>query len=329
MDWSKLIPARGEAEVMAKLKGGYGSKAMRSRSGGRSRRSSKFSRLRQTPKGREADWVIPLAPGHNPTQSQGDQLHMEWQTPQNTSGTISRWWQFVVHPGLRPAAGTTPVLPWVAGLEENSESARYRLQGFSGDVYWSPLQSSDEEITPPMCSGFVAGAWYKLQRSNAIDIEADGTTVVNPTFRAQFPFRALSTLDSTRMADEVAGYGVPYPLNGNADYVEDGQLVHEDWRLVEHAKPIGMFCKPWYTDFVSPIFGFDDVGQPVTVSQIAQMGPAHAVRIPLPRKLVCNVGRNEALALYMMAWCGVGSSYKAPYGTLTYPTFRAKLLELD
>jgi len=329
-DIGDLIPARGEAEVMARVKGAYGSKSggyMR----GRTKRS-KFARLRRMPKGREADWVVPLGPGSNPTQSQGDQLHMEMLTPQDIAGNPARWWAFVLHPGLRPDTGTSPQLPWVGGLEEYSESARYRVMGMAGDVYYTPQYSSNEEIDPPACVGFIAGAWYKVQRSNAIDIEGDGTTIVNPPFRSQFPYRSLNATDSTRMAAEEAGFGVPYPLAGTADYREEGQLVQQDWRLVEHAKPIGMFCKPWRADFIPAQWGVDDTGQPVTQISLPTLGPAHPVRLPMPRKLVANIGRDEALALYLMAWnnpAGSNPSVKAPKGLLTYPTFRVKLLELD
>jgi len=297
----------------------------------RTKRSS-FSRLRKMPKGREADYVIPLGPGVNPTQSQGDQLHFQMQTLGTSAGGPSRLWQFVVHPGLRPDGGTSPQLPWVTGLEEHSESARYRIMGMQGDVYWTPMYSNNEELTPQECTGFIAGAWYKVRRTNAIDIEADGTTIVNPAFRAQFPVRSLSVLDSQRMAAEEAGYGIPTGIVGTTPYREEGQIVQQDWRLCEHAKPIGMFCKPWRADFIPPIYGFDDTGQPVTTAAIGQLGPAQAVRLPMPRKLVANVGREEALALYLQIWGGISGtspSYGAPWGLLTYPTFRVKLLELD
>jgi len=290
---------------------------------------SKFSSLRRMPKGREADWVIPLAPGINPSVAEGNQLHMEYGTPASTAGSLSRWWQFVLHPGTRPDQGATPQLPWVAGLEENSESSRYRVMGMQGEVYWTPTATLNEEVDPFSCTGFIAGAWYKLKRSNGIDIDSDGSTIVNPVFRAQFPFRSLSTLDSGRMAAEESGYGLPYPLGGSADYLEEGQLIQQDWRLVEHANAIMPFCKPWRCDFVAPIFGFDDTGQPVTVSQTAQLGPGSAVRLPMPKKLVANIGRDEALALYLMVWSTAAGSYKAPQGVLTYPCFRVKLLELD
>jgi len=324
-DLGDLIPARGEAEVMARLKGAYGSK------GGSMRRTkrSKFARLRKMPKGREADWVIPLGPGTNPTQSQGDQLHFEMLTPEAVSGSIAKSWQFVIHPGLRPDNGTTPQLPWVAGLEEYSESARYRVMGMAGDIYYTPMYTSDEEVEPWQCAGFVAGAWYKLTRSNAIDIEADGTTIVNPAFRAQFPYRSLSTLDSTRMADEKAGYGVPDTVTGTAPYREEGQIVQQDWRLCEHAKPIAPFCKPWRAGFIPPIWGVDDTGQPVTQIDQPKMDAAGAVRLPIPRKLVANIGRDEALALYLMTWANPGTAYRSPRGVLTFPTFKVKLLELD
>lgn len=322
-DW---IPAKGEAEVMARLKGAYGGKGGSMR---RTRRSSRFNRLRKTPKGREADIVIPLGPGTNPTQSPWDQLHVETLTEDNNVSTPLRMWQWVIHPGLRPDGGTSPQLPWVGGLEEYSESARYRVQGMMGDVYWTPTYTNDEDVEPYACAGFVAGAWYKLTRNNAIDIEQDGTTVVVNPFRAQFPFRALSATDSIRMAAEESGYGLPYPLNGTADYREEGQLVQQDWRLVEHSKPIGMFCKPWRADWQPPILGFDDTGQPVTVARIQTMGPAMPVKLPMPRKLVANVGRNEALGFYLMVWSNADTSVKAPQGVLTYPTFRVKMLELD
>lgn len=320
------IPASGEARALVEVKGRVGGKG----AGMRRTRRSKFSNLRKMPKGREADWVIPLGRGINPVQSAGDQLHFEQITPGAVTGTLSRFWQFVLHPGLRPDQGTTPQLPWVAGLEENSDSARYRVMAMQGDLYWTPQFSNDEDITPSMCTGFIAGAWYKLKRSNAIDIDSDGSTIVNPPFRGQFPWRSLSVLDGIRMAAEESGYGVPDGLVGTVDYLPGGQLEQQDWRLVQHASPIGQFVRPWRADFIPTIVGCDDTGQPTTVITIPQIGPAQPVKLPMPRRLVANIGRDEALGLYLMVWNNLGStSNRAPEGLLTYPTFRVKLLELD
>jgi len=172
----------------------------------RSRRSN-FSSLRKVPKGREPDYVIPLAAGEQFDASRTEQLHYQQDTQPKTSGDFGN-----PHVGDGPAPRTAPVggisppLPWVAGLEENSDTSRYRVLGMQGSVYWAPTASVNEDVGPDSCTGFIMGAWYKLERNNAIDIEADGTTVVNPSFRAQFPFRSFSALDQLRMAAEEQGW---------------------------------------------------------------------------------------------------------------------------
>jgi len=50
----------------------------------------------------------------------------------------------------------------------------------------------------------------------------------------------------------------------------------------------------------------------------------------MPRKLVANIGRNEALALFLQIEDnGSSQSISSPVGRLMWPNFRVKLLELD
>jgi len=321
------IPASGEARALVEVKGRVGGKGAGMRR--RSRRSS-FSSLRKVPKGREPDYVIPLAAGEQFDTSRTEQLHYQHDTQPKTGGDFgTRMWAMVLHPGLRPVGGISPPLPWMIGLEENNDTSRYRVLGMQGSVYWTPLASVDEEVSPDACTGFIMGAWYKLQRNNAIDIEADGTTIVNPNFRAQFPFRNFSALDELRMAAEEQGLGVPSVTSGTPT-TDVEKVTQMDWRIAEHAKPIGAFCKPWRADWHPAVFGYDDTGQPVTNTSIAQLGPGYPVQLPMPRKLVANIGRNEALGLFLQIEDnGSSQSYSAPVGRLVWPNFRVKLLELD
>lgn len=288
---------------------------------------SKFASLRKVPKGREADYAIPLAPGVAWSTNRAGQLHYQQDTQPNTSSDGTRMWAFVLHPGLRNDEGTVPVLPWMVGLEEHSESARYRVLGMQGSVYWTPLASVDEEVEPYSCTGFIMGAWYKLTR-HGLGLENDQTTLVTPTLRRQFPFRSLTASDSQLLARKEAGYGVPQVDTAIQPGAED-QVIAQDWRLAEHAKPIGAFCRPWRADYNPSQFTFDDAGQTVAVVNLARLGPGYAVRLPMPRKLVANIGRNEALALYLQIEDNSSGSISSPVGRLTYPDFRVKLLELD
>jgi len=320
------IPASGEARALVEVKGRVGGKGAGMRR--RSRRSN-FSSLRKVPKGREPDYVIPLAAGEQFDASRTEQLHYQQDTQPKTSGDFgTRMWAMVLHPGLRPVGGISPPLPWVAGLEENSDTSRYRVLGMQGSVYWAPTASVNEDVGPDSCTGFIMGAWYKLERNNAIDIEADGT-VVNPSFRAQFPFRSFSALDQLRMAAEEQGLGVPTVTSGTPT-TDVEKVTQMDWRISNHAKPIGAFCKPWRADFQPPIWSFDDVGQPVAQLQAPLLGPGYPVQLPMPRKLVANIGRNEALALFLQIEDnGSSQSISSPVGRLMWPNFRVKLLELD
>lgn len=337
--WTDLIPARGEAEAAIKLKGAYGG-----RGGSMYRRTkrSKFSSLRKVPKGRRAEYAIPLGVGESMDSPDISQLHIAQSTGGSTVDGIHRQWMFVIHPGIRPAIGTTPVLPWMMGQSNTSEEARYRVLGLQGKIHWRPLTTGTEDAFPLECCGYIAGAWYKLRRSDALNV--DGVTVLENSIYNRFPWRSLNAVDSLRTAVEGAGFGINDSLtNANVQLGTDqfttasmdaaraqvriGQQT--DWRLADKS-PIGQFCVPWKAEYVPRQWVWSVSADDFAKAEPAEMGASAAVSIPLPRKLIANVGGDEALGFYFMSWnVGDNTSVKHPIGRMDYPTFRVKLLELD
>jgi len=94
------IPPSGEARALVEVKGRVGGKGAGMRR--RSRRSN-FSSLRKVPKGREPDYVIPLAAGEQFDASRTEQLHYQQDTQPKTSGDFgTRMWAMVLHPDCAP-----------------------------------------------------------------------------------------------------------------------------------------------------------------------------------------------------------------------------------
>lgn len=309
VDFGKLIPARGEAEVMARLKGGYGSKMMRRRSsGGRMRgmRSGRFNR-------KHPKWMIPTAPGdYTASLSYGQQkilfFNSNGQLQSGGDTGADQGWLFAMTPEILQRTGLEPY----AGLAGDSDTQydRLRIVGMVGKLFWTPFAPvSDPGIQDPYdpseLTGSIVVCWYK--------VEAHAATT-SGGFVNSYPWGSFSEADAASTADVetyLPGIGSPtFQGTQNVDYRFRAKLmnvVHKRWTIG---------CAIAHNDSGGVL--------------IRQLMP-HPIEIPLPRKLVCNIGKGEALgcAYYIRNDGTVNGIGGAPSSRFSFESMRVKCYELD
>lgn len=304
-------PMSGEGRLLAEVKGKVGGAKMR-----RSNRTS-FAAMRRGAMRNKPEWVVPLAPGDYGGGGGGildRQPHwMFYRTGSFASGGVSgqtQGWLFALTPELFPRDGNDTM----AGFVNYSEgaNARYRVAGFQGKLHWTPLYPSYAITTfsSENLSGTFWYGWFKVD-ANAPPLSTD-------TIEESYPWGTFGTLAGGANGEAATRTFTPIAQAGNAT-----GLFNRDARF--RAKLMHSNSFTWTMKAIGQ--SEDSAGTGFQQSFIPT-----GYEIPLPRKLVCNVGRGEALALAYwyrdnsFVGGGVGGS---PNSIFTFPSLRVKVYELD
>lgn len=295
----KLIPARGEATVSAQIKGSIGAKGSRMRR----KPQNRFAKLRKV----SSVLAVPFASSSYPNSGVFGEQGQMWcnSVGASTYGTNSRRWLFCIHPGSDVPSGN----PFLAGLEDEGSSAEansasYRIVGMVGSVYWTPTFSAplSENVLGENCSGMFYGAWLHLKK---------GMNFTTST--REWEFRRWPESNVTHLVPGVEMGYLPVDVpSASTQAVLDAHDARTAGATMQR------FCFPWRADYV-----YD----PSAPTQSA-LGGAPSYKIPLPRKLVMNVGDQDALAL--VYWVkDNGQRGGAPDGIFNYADFGVKMHRLD
>lgn len=303
-----IVPKKGEARVLAELKGAFGS------SGGSMRRRGrgKFNRLRH-PRGKSPFWVVARFPGvgvgAGAWGSDADTFTQTYDTPGSASAPISTW-VFALSPELH-AQGEAPALE--APIEPSgSDGAQrqiepkghYRVVGVRGSLLWTPLAPLADPLDGSAYAGTISGAWFKCEKA------AGGTLL------SEFPWKGWSVSDAQAAANQ-SGFRVGVQEGSrNATLGRDPRLRYDMF---------GSFMKPWRMEqgpgFVSGADGSVETFLEPT------WAVGHPVKIPIP-KPVWNIGRGEAMG-FIVTIKDMSPNRSAPVGKFVADDLRFKLIELD
>lgn len=278
---------------------------------------SRFSRMRKGGGNtRRPRIVIPLGPG--PMAATRDAQVQMMQPVNGSLGTnIIAKWAFVLTPEKLDFGGQEASPMYAAtDLEENGLArvvrARRRIVGFSGNLTYTPLDVLLEGADMPTSAlaGLVGWAWFKIESLGAPNTDEE-------------PGYLFGNFEEATAYLNIQGRGFT-PNLVMADVSAPVELENRDWRA-KNMKLISSGYKHWRLpgDVVS-----DSTGG---FAGRYAAGCGNPVQIPLPRKLVCDVGRGEALAMVLWHRDFTQSSETggAPNARLDYPDMRVKVVDLD
>lgn len=265
--WKDWIPASGEGRALVEVKGRVGGKGAGMR---RSTKGSRFSRLRRASNVKQkVIRAIPLAPGPFAANVIGQKDRTKnWDGHTGTS--IRAEWLWAITPETMDYSGTdqTPLVIDRSDAEE--EDDRYRVVGINGKLWWTPMVPLVTAATFETYAGFVGISFAKFD-SGVFD-SVSGKPV--------YPWANFTQATATTGIDKQGL--TPHLSNTEPDAI--AALLYQDkrWRprvMYQHSKP-------WKIPTVYDSF-----------QELIQPSGCTPVEIPLPRKLVCNIGRGEALGV--------------------------------
>lgn len=271
---------------------------------GRSSRSRFNAMRRGAMRNKAMEW-IPLAPedSDNPGSTR---LQRAWNfhTTQgsNSMEAPTAGWLFAITPENGEDQGGNYVHPVKGSIDASSQ---YRVAGIRGNLWWTPVVSLNENPSVEALSGFLELAWYKLRRGafNAFEPTA-GTPSV-------YPWRRWNSVEAGPLAAQ--GF-VSNLVEQNVS-----TLNNRDNRF--RGDVMRRYVVPWTLN-VFPVIDSEDV---VRFEYVANK----PIKLPLPRKVVANVGADECLALayqvYSQSNVNVSSS---PAGIFHFDQLRVKVYEL-
>lgn len=308
--WQDYIPTSGEGRALVEVKGRVGGKGrtMRKSSGG------KWNRLRgRSFTAKKPKYFIPTSPGVYPSSVApytGKQPHLYYDlngSLQSGGGTgVQKGWLFALTPKTLLRDGVDS-FPGMIGDTE-TEYDRLRIVGMDGQLRWSPISPISDPAQPGVydpgeLAGTLTWAWYKFRASQS-DL-AGG-------FSRSWPWLAFTDADAAGNADTlVPALGAP-----TSEAVKD-----VDWRY--RAKLIGKGSLVWKLD---PRVYFNTVEEAPQQMWV----PTH-YNVRLPRKLVCDVGGDEALGMvyYIRNFGSVNGVGGAPASRFSFESMRVKCIEID
>lgn len=278
---------------------------------------SSFTRMRKgAPQNKKPKWFLPTSPGDYGIAAGGTralQPHMHL----DLAGTIlsgnaddgyQRGWLFAMTPEVMERGGAGAAFPGLLG-DQDSEYDRLRIAGMDGKLFFTPYGpvnevGPEEPFAATNMVGFVHWAWFKVTAGQS-DIDPGG-------FTRAYPWLTFGLADAAAGADTFGPAFSEDPLTF---------ATNRDWRY--RAKLMAKGTKPWSIDLRNT--WMDTPG-----STQHQYIP-HPIEIPLSRKLVCDVGKGEALGMaYMIhTTSGVNGQTGAPSARFDFQSLRVKCYELD
>lgn len=276
----------------------------------------RFAAMRRGAMKNRPIWAIPTGPGSYGPDGIGrdEQVHLRYFDPGNLSSGgapgASQGWLFALTPESFERDGDTPdgIPGLILGKQQDTYDNRYRIAGFSGQLLWSPQAPIGEQSAnppPDTLSGVAHFLWYKFEAG-----QSDSTA----GFKRSYPWLSFSTVDAKAGVDTLVPFEV-MPGGAALTFLDD-----RDYRY--RAKVIRSATIPWKIDASvtgDSVDGYNTVFSP------------RVYRVPLPRKLVCNVGRGEALGLayWIRDFTVVNTAGGAPASVFDFSSLRVKLYELS
>lgn len=287
------------------------------RSGARRRRTGSFARMRKgAPQNKKPMWMIPMGPGDYGATggATGRQPHI--QTPllgtlqSGGSDGAQAGYLFALTPERFERDGNEPSgIPGMLG-NGGDEFDRLRIAGMDGKLLWTPVAPVYDLPTgqPPEASlltGVINWWWMKV-------VAQEYDESFDPQYAWGYPWASFSFSDAANLEA---------PNKPLLTALTSQDAARKDWRY--RAKLMGKGSKPWALTY-APYWNTDTQAQVNTFN-------SRSIEIPLPRKLVCDVGKGEALA--MMYWIRDNTRANtvggAPASVFDYSSMRVKCYELD
>lgn len=305
--FEKFIPAGGEAEVMGRVKGRYGNMKGSRRGASKQR----FSRIRSGRAKRKPQTWIPLAAGTQTSMSnRPDQIFARRATNgSNDEAVPDQGWLWVISPEL-VGFNQEPSVVAVGG--EADPDMQYTVAGMTGRLFWTPLQSlSDPDNDPAAWTGFIRMVWMKVR---AIPDESGSQT-------PQYPWSGSWSDPVDSGPTHVQGLFPNYTTVSVNNAASQRSFALRDGRY--RTSIIRRYEKPWLLDMMPMTWWNSQANQ--VESQYSPRA-SRPVQLPLPRKLVCNVGRGESLACaYQVVSQAATNSGSSPAGIFDFSDVKIKV----
>lgn len=311
-DWKDYIPASGEGRALVEVKGKVGGKMKYRRT-----KRSRFAALRRGAFRKKPQVWIPLAPGpQGNTSNRPDMVDYRFSTPGSIAEqSPDQGWLFAITPELSGSATPNAQIASVLGLGGQIDPDQaYRVVGIKGSLHWTPLVSLADppgSAVPEGLFGFLKLYWYKLKAS--LDGSADFSG--GPL---EYPWSGGWDDTANTSGNHVDGF---LPWTKAHSVLTVANLRNRDPRyrmdVIHHCKV------PWTLEY-RPVY--DSGTDNILLQPIGQ----YPIRLPLPRKLVCNIGRGEALACAYQVTSESGSNAaSSPAGIFNFEDLRFMVHELD
>lgn len=271
-----FIPRRGEARALVEVKGSVGAKGSRMRS-----RRGRFNAMRQGRSPRKPQTWIPLFKGvQTALSNRQEQVWARYATPGSTDeGIPDMAWLWVISPEL-VGVDHSPTVVALGG--EADPDMQYTVAGMTGRLTWTPMESlGDPNTDSAAWSGFVRLYWVKVK---SIPQQAGSQL-------AQYPWDGSWTDPVDSGPSHVFSYLPYYNTASVSNAAEQRSFALRDARYRRDI--IRRTEKAWVLPYM-PTTYFDPRDELVHTEYFVQA--ARPITLPLPRKLVCKVGRGEALA---------------------------------
>lgn len=305
-DW---IPTSGEGRALVEVKGRVG-KMRGGRSSGtrglrRAMRSGRY--VRKSPK-----WFYPVAPGDNGSSGTVN-YNFQKQLYYDLTGTLqsggsngaSVGWLFALTPEVFDRSNTP--FAGMAG-DRDTTADRLRIVGMTGNLFFTPLNPIIDEpadsMPPSAFTGTLITAWFKFTQAHS--------SLTGGISRG-YPWGQFTPADASSAgatATFVPSLGVPLLDSlSSLDYRERAHLMH-----VKHQR--------WRIPHV--------IAGTVTDGFITSYMP-QSIQVPLPRKVIANVGKGEALAMmyYIRDDGTINGTAGSPAARFSFESMRIKCFETD
>lgn len=279
----------------------------------RSSRGARFRALRRGAHKTKPQVWLPIAPGpQGTTANRADNSLQYFATPGSTTESIpDQGWLFAITPEASSSSNATKSVFGLGG--DIDEDQLYRVVGLKGSLHWTPLQSlSDPDRFQEAWSGFISLYWFKVEASRTTTVESMDSGLLYPWSGG---WDDTANTDGIHAQSFVPWYNTVSVTGGPATLRNKDPRYRTD--VIHHVKiPWTLNVMPYYdVDNSVPVYAY--VGQ-------------RPIRIPLPRKIICNVGRGQALAcayqVVSQSSTAVGSS---PAGMFNFQDMRILVHELD
>jgi len=275
---------------------------------------SRFNALRRGAHRNKPQVWLPIAPGaQGSTSNRASNTLQYYANPGSTTENVpDQGWLFAITPEGSGNVQTTQSVFALGG--DIDPEQQYRVVGLKGSLHWTPLQSlADPDNAPEAWSGFLSLYWYKLEASRTPTPESSDSPLVYP-WSAGWDDEANTTGRTAQSF--VPWYETVAVVSGPSTLRNRDPRYRVD--VMHHVKvPWTIKMRPVWDNSVSDSVLFFPVEQ-------------RPIRIPLPRKLICNVGRGQALACaYQITSQSSVAAASAPVGLFNFQDMKILVHELD